>query len=53
MFVHDDETWRKLWKDVGEATGTEWDVDARLEAPASAFAKDPNNRLLTFSARRK
>lgn len=52
MFVHDGKTWRKLWKDVGNATGTEWELYVNLDPPAAAFAKDPDNRLLTFSARR-
>ena len=26
MFYHDDQTMRELWKQVGEATGTEWEV---------------------------
>lgn len=53
MFAHGDETWKKLWKDVGDVTGTEWEVNAKLETPAGAFAEHPDNRLLTFSVRRK
>jgi len=33
MFWHDPDTWKELWCDVGQRTGTEWDVEA-------SFAKE-------------
>lgn len=31
-FRHNEESFAEMWKQVGEATGTKWEVDARLEA---------------------
>jgi hypothetical protein len=31
MFKHDASSFEKLWKEVGEATGTEWKVNANLD----------------------
>ena len=30
-YLHNEESFRKLWMEVGEKTSTEWDVDVREE----------------------
>ena len=30
MFRHDVSTWKQMWKDIGDETGTQWDVQAEL-----------------------
>ncbi|KAK1760381.1 hypothetical protein QBC47DRAFT_4519 [Echria macrotheca] len=37
-FRHNSESWRELWKRVGERTGTEWVVEADLSAPEYTLA---------------
>jgi SAM-dependent methyltransferase len=32
-FQHDPETWEKLWKEIGELTGSEWKVEAEGDRP--------------------
>ena len=29
-FYHDEESWRKMWNEVGEATGTTWDLEVEV-----------------------
>lgn len=31
MFRHNEESWKKMWKQVGEKTGTTWDVNVILQ----------------------
>ena len=30
MYRHDLDTWSQMWKEIGEETGTKWDVQAKL-----------------------
>jgi SAM-dependent methyltransferase len=57
MFKHDATTFEKLWKEVGEATGTEWEVRASLDSGLGIEKTkrkwdDPNTRRLTFEVER-
>ena len=57
MFKHDATTFEKMWKEVGEATGTEWQVTAALDAGLGIENRvrkwdDPNTRRLTFEVKR-
>lgn len=57
MYKHDAETFKKLWKEVGEDTGTEWEVRASLDAGLGIEVHkrkwdDPNTRRLTFEVER-
>lgn len=57
MFKHDASTFEKLWKEVGEATGTEWEVRASLDSGLGIQQQqrkwdDPNTRRLTFEVER-
>jgi hypothetical protein len=57
MFKHDEKTFDDLWKYVGEKTGTEWKVSARLDAGLGIAQKkrtwdDPNTRRLIFEVER-
>jgi hypothetical protein len=52
-----EESWARFWKEVGEQTGTAWDVDCHVKKmPASkqnegqAWA-DPNMGILTFEVK--
>jgi SAM-dependent methyltransferase len=57
MYKHDATTFAKLWKEVGEATGTEWEVRAALDAGLGIGQQkrrwdDPDTRRLTFEVER-
>ena len=58
MFKHNPESFERMWKQVGEETGTTWRVEANLEVMSWAgFTKagkwgDPDSRLLRFSVHR-
>ena len=59
MFRHDVSTWKKMWKDIAEETGTQWDVQAELldwpGLPGGSGPAEWQNqgvRRLTFSVRR-
>lgn len=57
MFKHDAATFEKMWVEVGEATGTKWEVRARLDAGLGIEQHkrkwdDPNTRRLTFEVER-
>lgn len=57
MFKHDPISFAKLWKEVGEATGTEWEVRASLDAGLGINDQkrkwdDPNTRRLIFEVER-
>ena len=57
MYKHNPESFEKMWRDVGEKTGTEWTVTARLDAGLGIDQKkrtwdDPNTRRLVFEVER-
>jgi len=56
MFRHDIASWTQLWKEIGNATGTEWDVKAELhEWPIGDNTRKWQNagaRQLRFTLRR-
>lgn len=58
IFKHDEQSFQRLWQQVGEATETSWKVEATLEIMAPAgFNKDgkwgdPDGRLMRFAAER-
>jgi len=41
-FRHNPKTWTELWDEVGEATGTQWKVEAEFEPRGSGFKEDEN-----------
>lgn len=38
-FRHNVETWEAFWKEIGEETGTNWDVNVILEDPPASIMK--------------
>lgn len=59
IFKHDVASFQQLWRQIGEATGTIWRVEATLEMmKPSGFNKegkwgDPDGRLMRFCVRRQ
>ena len=59
IFKHNPASFARMWKQVGEETGTAWSVNAHLEVMNLAgFTKtgkwgDPDSRLLRFSVHRE
>jgi len=59
IFKHNPDSFTRMWKQVGEETGSAWRVEAHLEVMNLAgFTKegqwgDPDSRLLRFSVRRE
>lgn len=58
-FRHDADSFARMWKEVGEQTGTKWEVDARLDDEDLAATYDPKfdvipdgTRWLLFAVRR-
>ena len=59
LYIHNDESWAKLWNEVGAATGTRWET-ATLPHPWEWIGVDtaemkwmgPGVRLFDFVARR-
>ena len=55
-YLHDVESWRRLWEEVGRDLGIEFEVHAALEADgpvAEAMRRpDPGRRLLRFRIER-
>jgi hypothetical protein len=52
MFRHNEESFKKMWLEVGEATGTKWTVDVGyFEVEKNAL--DPGARTLRFSVWRE
>ncbi|KAE9378513.1 methyltransferase domain-containing protein [Stipitochalara longipes BDJ] len=43
MFRHNEESFKKMWAEVGEATGTKWKVDVELFTPSEGWG--PPNPL--------
>jgi SAM-dependent methyltransferase len=57
MYKHNAESFEKMWRDVGEQTGTQWKVTASLDAGLGIEEKkrtwdDPNTRRLVFEVER-
>jgi hypothetical protein len=53
MYKHNVESFEKMWKEVGERTGTEWKVTANISAglvvdQSNRFSDDPDARRLVF-----
>lgn len=42
MFRHNEESWKEMWKQVGKATGSSWDVNVWLEKDDD-FGRYPKN----------
>jgi hypothetical protein len=59
MFRHNVESFKKLWDEVGESTGTKWRVEAELSKVDEGFLNErssthgPNVRRLRFSVWRE
>jgi len=52
MYRHDPETWRKMWKEIGEETGTDLEVEVVMgDWAAPAWQQDGALRM-TYSVRR-
>lgn len=58
-FWHDEETFKELWKQVGEETGTKWVAEATLKSseeggldPKDTADLGPETRFLGFVVRR-
>jgi hypothetical protein len=61
-YRHNEASWRKLWEQAGEETGSKWLVEAQLGKidlsalrPAAGFDKwtPPQTRILEFTVRRE
>jgi hypothetical protein len=57
MYKHNVESFKKMWKEVGEKTGTEWEVRANMDAGLGIDQKkrtwdDPKSRRLVFEVER-
>jgi hypothetical protein len=57
VFRHDEKSFEKLWKEVGEKTDTEWKVTASMDRGLGAGSKnrpwdDEDTRRLVFEVRR-
>lgn len=52
MFRHNEKSWKKMWKQVGESTGTVWDVSVRLLEGTDALdvVRDPKSVTSGHSA---
>ena len=59
MFRHNGESFRKMWDEVGEFTGTKWRVETEMLHPGERYMKErggvhgPNMRRLQFSVFRE
>lgn len=56
MFLQNPESWKQMWKEIGEETGTEWKVDAELRewpvvGQAVSWHREGTRRIF-FSVRR-
>lgn len=59
MYRHNPESWKQMWKDIGEETGTQWDVQAQLldwagvgSETATPSWNAPGTKRIQFSVRR-
>jgi hypothetical protein len=56
MFRHNEESFKKMWQEVGEKTGTRWRVEVELkevEDRGPNAPSDPDMRRLRFTAFRE
>lgn len=53
MYVHSEDSWRRLWKEVGEKTGTRWQVTTREDilVPNSVLESDSRYYVQRFVIR--
>lgn len=56
-YWHDVASWERLWKEIGEATATQWTVDASLDEEEFGYEQnqwgDPSMRRLLFAVHRQ
>lgn len=54
MWLHDEETWKELWRTIGEATGTVWKVEVQMDVVGVGPLRkaDPKVRRLLFTVER-
>lgn len=59
MYFHNVESWKRMWKEIGDETQTQWDVQAELledsadvAARAKEFGAPEGSKRLSFSVRR-
>ena len=52
MFRHDPDTWKKLWEDIGQETGTEWEVEVDMADWVSPEWQQDGARRMAYSVRR-
>ena len=56
MYRHDEESFRRLWKEAGEETGTNWDVDVTSRKPGQLLTETylalGMNLAMSFCVRR-
>jgi len=59
MFRHNSESFKKMWEEVGEATGTKWRVESEMMVPEGSYIKErgeahgPSVRRIRFSVFRE
>jgi len=59
MFRHNSESFKKMWEEVGEATGTKWRVESEMMVPEGSYIKErgeahgPSVRCIRFSVFRE
>jgi len=58
MFRHNEESFRKMWAEVGEATGTKWKVDVQLFTQSDDWGRrnalhGPDGRAVRFTVWRE
>jgi hypothetical protein len=56
MFLHNVESWKQMWKEIGEETGTKWEVQATLKdwslAGSMVSWHQEGTKRIFFSVRR-
>lgn len=53
-YRHDKQTWEQMWKEVGEKTGTKWEVDVwwmELQATKDASLNEKGSQQMKYSCR--
>jgi len=51
-YRHDPDTWKKLWEDIGEETGTKWEVEVEMQDLVSREWQQDGARRMAYSVRR-